>query len=400
MLQGQTVLVTGGTGFIGGRLVEKLVLEEGCNVRVLVRNFAKASRIAAYPVEMLPGAITERDAVAAAIQGCDVVFHCAHDFAPDLEDQRRANVEAARNLAELCLQNEVSRLVYLSSVAAYSPATEGDLTESSPWPPSEDAYVLVKREVESLLRTLHEENGLPVVMLQPTIVYGPFSTIWTLSPVRRLRAGIVPLVNGGDGVCNAVYVDDVVDAMLLAAVRPEVAGEVFLISGEEPVTWKNYYQALERAAGVKSTVEMSETEVRGLLEERQRRRRFSTRVKRRLRSPGTWSLFGQLAVVRAAMKLVPDAVLASAAERWLETGDPKAKGKGPDGRGIQLPNEGAIKIETSKAKARIDKAKRLLGYSPRFDLERGMEVTRRYLEWANLAEIPGGISPLRNAPRI
>jgi len=399
MLQGKTVLVTGGTGFIGGRLVEKLVLEEGSNVRVLVRNFAKASRIAAYPVEFLPGEITDRDAVERAIQGCDVVFHCAHDFTPELEAQRRANVEATRNMAELCLENEVSRLVYLSSVATYSPATVGELTESSPWPPSDDAYVLVKREVERLLRTLYEEKELPAVVLQPTIVYGPFSTFWTLFPVQRLRAGIVPLVNGGDGICNAVYVDDVVDAMILAAERPDVAGEVFLVSAEEPVTWKGFYRALEGAVGVESTVEMSEAEVRALVKEKQRRGRFSSRVKRRLRSPGTWSLLGQLAAVRAAMKLVPNAVLASAAERWLETEDSKAKGAGPSGRRVQLPNEGAIKIETSKARARIDKAKRQLGYSPRFDLERGMEVTRRYLEWANLTERPEAISPLRSAPR-
>ncbi len=292
MLQGKTALVTGGTGFIGGRLVEKLVLEHGCRVRVLVRNFTKAARIASYPVELLPGDITERVTVERAIRGCDVVFHCAYDFTPDLPGQRRANVEGTRNVAELCIEEKVSRLVHLSTVAIYSPATTDELTEDSPWPPSDDPYVLVKREAERLLRNLYEERGLPAVRLQPTIVYGPFSAFWTLHLVRRLRAGIVPLVNGGDGVCNAVYVDDVVDAMILAAVRPDVAGEAFLISAEEPVTWRMFYRALEGAIGVKSTMEMSEAELRALLRERQRRARFSYRLLRRLRSPATWFAAG------------------------------------------------------------------------------------------------------------
>ena len=342
MLQGKTALVTGGTGFIGGRLVEKLVLEQGCRVRVLVRNFAKASRIAAFPVELLPGEITERAAVERAIQGCDVVFHCAHDFTPDLEGQRRANVEATRNLAELCLEEKVSRLVYLSSVATYAPATVDELTESSPWPSSDDANVLVKRDVERLLRHLYEEERLPAVWLQPTIVYGPFSRFFTLDPARRLQAGLVPLVNGGDGICNAVYVDDVVDAMIQAAVHPNVAGEAFVISAEEPVTWKAFYLALERAVGVQSTVEMPEAEVRALLRARQRRGRFSQRVIRRLRSPGTWSLLGELAVVRAATKWVPNAVSARVAERWLETGGRNTVGVDGDARRLMLPSEAVL----------------------------------------------------------
>ncbi|MGI9287253.1 MAG: NAD-dependent epimerase/dehydratase family protein, partial [Pseudomonadales bacterium] len=71
----KTILVTGATGFIGGRLVERLVLEEGANVRALVRNFSSASRIARFPVAMIRGDLTEADKVREAMQGCDVVFH-------------------------------------------------------------------------------------------------------------------------------------------------------------------------------------------------------------------------------------------------------------------------------------------------------------------------------------
>jgi len=388
ILEGKTALVTGGTGFIGGRLVEKLVLEQRCRVRVLVRNFAKASRIAAFPVELVPGAITDRDALESAIHGCDLVFHCAHDFTPDLEGQRRANVEATRNLAELCLEEKVSRLVYLSSVATYSPATVDELTESSPWPASEDAYVLVKRDVERLLRDLHEEKGVPAVTLQPTIVYGPFSTFWTLHPVQRLLSGVVPLVDGGAGICNAVYVDDLVDSMILAAAHPDVTGEKFLISAEKPVTWKMFYQALERAIGVQSTVEMSEAEIRSRIRDRERRSRIAYRVMRRLRSPATWAQLGKVSAVKAAAKIVPDAALEAAAKRWLEHDSRKTVVVDGRARPLALPGPASLQAEKSRSRARIDKAKARLGYTPRFDLERGMDITRRYLEWANVTNNP------------
>ncbi len=79
-LSGKQVLVTGATGFIGGRLVEKLVLEQHANVRVLVRDFSHASRIARFDLEMMRGDITDSSAVTEATKGCEVIFHCAYGF--------------------------------------------------------------------------------------------------------------------------------------------------------------------------------------------------------------------------------------------------------------------------------------------------------------------------------
>lgn len=380
-LQGQTVLVTGGTGFIGGRLVEKLVLDEGCRVRVLVRNFAHAARISPYDVDLLPGDLRDRESVERAVRGCDVVFHCAYDMVPTIGGQRRTGVEGTRNVAELALAEGVDRFVHLSTVAVYDPVAPGDVTEESPWPPSENPYVLVKREAERLLSDLHEARGLPAVILQPTIVYGPFSEFWTLGPVRRLRKarGLVPLLDGGNAPCNAVYVDDVAEAMILAATRPGVEGQKFLISAAEPVTWKRFYRALEAAVGVESTVEVPVEEIRRLRRERERKGTLRHALKRRARDPRTWSRLGKLPGIRTVGRAVPSALLERAAHRWLETDDkPEAR------RRITLPSEGAIEIETSRGRVRIDRARERLGYTPRFDLEGGMEVTKRYLEWANL----------------
>jgi nucleoside-diphosphate-sugar epimerase len=227
-----------------------------------------------------------------------------------------------------------------------------------------------------------------VVTLQPTIVYGPFSTIWTLGPVRRLRNARVqvPLLDGGGAPCNAVFVDDVADAMMLAATRPGVEGERFLISAEEPVTWKRFYQGLEAAVGVESTVEMPVEEIRRLRHEKERKRSLAHGIRRRLRDPATWSRLGKLPVLRTVRRVLPQAVLSRAANRWLDQSPPSGSNGETGARPAQpfLPSEAAIRIETSQARVRIDRARERLGYTPRFDLDRGMEVTKAYLEWANL----------------
>jgi nucleoside-diphosphate-sugar epimerase len=398
-LSGRTVLVTGGTGFIGGRLVERLVLEEGCRVRVLVRNFARAPRIAGFPIEMRSGDITDRSEVEAATEGCDVVFHCAYDFVPTLKGQRRTGVEGTTNVAEAALAAGVKRLVHLSTVAVHWPAADGDLVEDSPWPSSEDPYTLVKREAEERVRALHREAGLPVVILRPTLVYGPFSDFWTLTPIQRLRKGQVPLIDGGNGLCNAVYVDDVVDAMILAALRPGVEGEAFLVSADAPISWRTFLTALETAAGVDSLVEMSATEVRKRIQDAERKRRAVHRVGKRLADPRTLERLGGSPLGRLH-HLFP-APARRTAHRWLmeRYGEPSNGGKaGSRGRRLVLPDENQIALQTSAIHVRIEKARRELGYAPQFDFERGMEATQRFLEWANLS---GGDPPRwrRRGPR-
>src|SRR5207249_8949445 len=208
MFSGKTVLVTGGTGFIGGRLVEKLVLEHRARVRVLVRNFARAARIAHLPIEMLPGDLEDPAAIRAAARGCEIVFHCAYDFAGTKDQQRRAAIESTRGVAEAALKFGLTRMVHVSSFSIYAPMRDGDLTEDSPWPKCKNSYVLAKRDTERLVRQLHRRQRLPVVILQPTLVYGPFSSHWTIAPIQRLTTGLVPLLNHGEGYCNPVFIDD------------------------------------------------------------------------------------------------------------------------------------------------------------------------------------------------
>jgi nucleoside-diphosphate-sugar epimerase len=393
MFSGKTVLVTGGTGFIGGRLVEKLVLEHRARVRVLVRNFARAARIARLPIEMLPGDLADPAAVRAAARGCELVFHCAYDFAGTKDQQRRVAIESTRNVGEAALEFGLARMVHVSSFAIYAPMQNGDLTEDSPWPNCKDSYVLAKREAERLFRQLHRTQRLPVVIVQPTLVYGPFSPHWTLAPIQKLTTGLVPLLNHGDGYCNAVYIDDVVDAMILAAIRPGIDGETFLISGEKPITWKDFYRGFENRLGIHGTVEVVEEELINRMKARRRQRGTLPQLLNLVRHPEVATGLISLPPVRATLKVfkncLPDDrwqtlksfLLASPSENHVLNGS---------GKVLHIPDEMLLGLYRTKTRVRIEKARKLLGYVPKFDFERGMDLTAHFIHWANLvSDAPG-----------
>jgi nucleoside-diphosphate-sugar epimerase len=386
-LAGRTVLVTGGTGFIGGRLVEKLILEQQGNVRVLVRNFSHASRLARFSIDMVGGDISDREAVQKAIRGCDIVFHCAHNSRLSRGPQKQMAVQGTQNLSRAALQEGVSRMVHVSTFSVYGPTLDGHLTESSAWQPSNHPYVEAKRAAERLVLDLYRKEGLPVVVLQPTIVYGPFSKPWTVRPISDLKTGLVPLVNGGGGYCNAVYIDDVVDAMILAATQPDVVGEVFLISGEKPISWKTFYNAFETALGICSTVNITEEKIREMRREQARSKSFTTRLLNWAQDPKTVSRATRMPpipVVLNILKIFLSKEQRQALKSRVIRKRPKGKQNNEAKKAIHLPDDTLLALYRAQTWVRVDKAQKLLSYEPKFDFERGMDLTARFIHWANL----------------
>jgi len=386
-LAGKVVLVTGGTGFIGSRLVEKLVVEQRAHVRVLVRNFARAARISRFPMEMIRGDLTDPESIKRAVNGCAVVFHCAYDFGGNATEQKWVGLKATVELADAVISNKVSKMVYVSSFAVYAPMADGDLTESSPWPSSRDIYVDVKRASERALLERFRKRGLPISIIQPSLVYGPYSTQWTVDTVNKLRTGIVPLLDDGSGYCNAVYIDDVVDALILAGTRPEATGETFLISAEEPITWRQFYGAYEQILGIRSTAPMT---VEELLELREKQRKDSS-LPHRLKSialmPEIFPLLASLPPIptglRTIRRLLSEEQWKSLKARIVQENGTASK-NGARKETIHIPNDSLLVLYRSKTRVCTDKAKLLLGYSPKFSFVRGMEITGQFLRWANL----------------
>lgn len=370
-LKGKKILVTGGTGAIGGRLVEKLFLEQQAEVRVLVRNFSHASRIARFPIEMIAGDIGDESSVDAAVRGCDVVFHCAYDFSGKREQQEKAGVGGTENIAKAVLKHNVSRLVHVSTISVYEPTADGDLDETATKEPCGWTYADTKLAAEQLVLDYHYKQGLPVAIVQPTIVYGPFVPSWTLGPVNQLKNGKVVLVNNGEGWCNAVYIDDVIDAMILAATREEAVGEAFLISGAEPVTWKEFFAAYEKALGIKATISMTYEEIECRLRKQENlfyQTIYMIRDPRRLlRTPLAAKTYNM------AINQIP----------WIPWESIK-NALYTQKNQLFMPDWQQLSLYRSRTRVRIDKAHKVLGYEPRFRFEQGMEMTARFIKWANL----------------
>ena len=397
-LRGKTVLVTGATGFIGGRLVEKLVLEHGAVVRALVRDFRKAIRLGRFDVDLVLGDVTDAPIVSAAARGCDVIFHCAFGATGTVERQRAATVDGTRHLVDAAVAAGVRRFVHVSTLSVYGDLTGESLTESAPRVRTGDVYGDTKLDAEEIVLNAHRTQKLAAVVLQPTVVYGPFGGWWTAGQIDRLKQGRFALANGGDGVCNPVYVDDVVQAAIRAACAEQVEGQTFLVSGPSPVSWRDYYEAFERMLGQPATVALSVDEIR----QRQKQPRaprtiFGWALQVLRERPDIRQRLVNSPILglpyRIASKLAPRKLLNGLKRRVLGAdvvppdAKPSAAGQPPqvlDPRPIIVPDAASLAQFTSRTRVIIDKAKTMLGYAPQYDLSRGMQLTEQWARWAGL----------------
>jgi nucleoside-diphosphate-sugar epimerase len=397
-LRGRTVLVTGGSGFIGCRLVERLIERHGARVRVLVRDVGRASRVATFPVEIVRGSILDGGAMQRAAQGCDTIFHCAYGTAGSQGDRARTNLDGTRRVLEAALAVGARRVVDLSTLMVYGETAAGDLDETAPRRRFGDPYADSKRAAERLAVRWAGERGLPVVILQPTAVYGPYGGVWTELPLRQLATGRVPLIDHGRGLANAVYVDDLVSAMLLAATRDGVEGEAFLISGAESEPWSDFYARFEAMLDVAKGSRlhsMSIAEARSLW----RRHRWQLPSLARVlgshwRSDETFrrELMASREVVMARnlASQLPEGVQqflkrrAKAYQERRRTGFDAAASSSAPTLPTHPPSPRMIAFFSARTRVRIDKARRLLGYEPEFSLDRGMALTAAWARWANV----------------
>lgn len=390
-LSGRQVLVTGAGGFIGGRLVERLVRDCGARVRAQVRGVAGAVRLARFPLEIVRGDVTDRAFLVTAVEDCDAVFHCAYGTRGGRRQRGLVNREGTRRLLAAAAGAGVGRAVHLSTLMVYGLTDDGDLTEEAPRRRSGEVYADSKIAAERIALGFARRGEVGVSVLQPTAVYGPFGGVWTARVLAELRSGRVILVDGGEGLANHVYVDDLVDAMLLAAVEPAAVGEAFLVSSAEPATWRDFYRCFERMVGACRTVAMSAAEAREHWRRFRRARPHApgvlvsaVRGDRELRE----RLFAtsELRVLReAASTLLPE-TRQRRIKRWLGNGNGAGTVGAEGGREPPIHPLGHRSIEFFRARTRvrIDKAAHLLGYRPAWDLEAGMARTEQWARWAEL----------------
>lgn len=241
------VLLTGGTGFIGSHLLEALCAQ-GVHVRALVRRPHDVARVARLGAEAVATNLLAVEALAAAMQGVNVVFHVAAATCARTEaEYQRVNVEGTRAVVEAIrrARPRPRRLVYVSSLAAVGPARAGVPVGPDSVPCPLTAYGRSKLAGERVC--LAASGELEVVALRAPAVYGPRER-HLYRYVRLAQGGVVPVPRGPERRVQFLYVGDLVEALLRAATVPHSTG-VYHVAEPRAYTWGEIVQVLAQALG-------------------------------------------------------------------------------------------------------------------------------------------------------
>jgi nucleoside-diphosphate-sugar epimerase len=237
----EKILISGASGFIGGWLAETLCLSGSAKVRAGIRSWSSGARLARFPLEIVLCDVLDKEQIVRAVNGTKRVIHCATGL-------RDVIVQGTRNMLTVAHQMKISRFVFLSTTEVYGDVS-GEIDETTPYQYTGREYGDAKIDAEKLCWKFHEK-GLPITVVRPPIVYGPFSKDWTLRLAQRLRSGNWGIFEGyGEGRINLVYVADVVSGILLAARNERAAGQAFQLNGPELATWNHYFQRFNDALG-------------------------------------------------------------------------------------------------------------------------------------------------------
>jgi dihydroflavonol-4-reductase len=225
--------VTGGTGFIGGRLVRKL-LERGYEVTVLARNPESAADLEAAGVQIVQGDINNPESMREAMAGSDVVFHAAGWYevgSPDWMNAELINVAGTRSVLRLAHELGVPRIVYTSTVSVFG-NTHGQLVDESfsQGGPFVSEYDRTKWLAHYKVAVPLIAKGAPIIIVMPGGVYGPGDHSWINDAMRLFYQGRMPVIPGPDFTYTYAHVDDIAEGHVLAAEVGKL-GESYVLAG-------------------------------------------------------------------------------------------------------------------------------------------------------------------------
>ena len=246
-----TAFVTGGSGFIGGRLLRRLTAE-GVRVSALARSDAAAEAVGEAGAEPVPGDLGDRGSMAAGAAGAEVTFHLAahvRDWGPR-ETFERINVAGTRNALEASREAGVGRFVHCGTEAAIlAGAPLHEANETMPLRPDSPAlYASTKAKAEALVREADGQD-LRTVVIRPRFVWGAGDTVLLPQLEETVEAGRFAWIGGGGHRTSITHVDNAVEGLVLGAERGR-GGEAYFVTDGEPVVFREFVSALLRTQGV------------------------------------------------------------------------------------------------------------------------------------------------------
>jgi nucleoside-diphosphate-sugar epimerase len=277
-------------------------------------------------VEMIRGDLLDAEAVRKAMNGADVVVHCAAkvgDQGP-VDDYRAVNVEGLRALLEACRGKPLRRFVHMSSLGVYEARHHYGTDESEPLPASHmDSYTQTKVEADRLALEYQHKHRIPVVVLRPGFVYGPRDRTVLPKLIKRMTNGKIHYLGGDRRALNTIYIGNLVDAVFLAVEKPDAVGQAYNLTDGEAVSKRRFFEAVADGMSLPRSKQMLPRWLAGIV---------ARMLERRMRR----------AVARGKQALITPAQF-----KFL-----------------------LLNLDFS-----IEKAKRELGYRPRFTFDQGMRET-------------------------
>jgi oxidoreductase len=247
---GAPCFLTGATGFIGGHLAERLV-REGHRVRCLVRATSDTSLLDALDVELAVGDLTSLSSLLEALDGCRYAFHCGavvSDWAT-AKEIAAINVEGTRHVLEASVSAGVERLVHFSTTDVYGYPGGVAIDEAYHTTRFRNWYAQTKLEAEAEVRRPTAAQSVAAVILRPATVYGPRSKEVVGEIARAIRNRSMLLIDHGRAVAGLCYVENLIDAALVALHHQDAPGQAFNVSDGLDVTWKQFTQDLAHGLG-------------------------------------------------------------------------------------------------------------------------------------------------------
>ena len=318
------MFITGALGFIGAALAASL-RERGMQVRGMDVRADPAMGVVA-------GDISRAGDWQQHARGCETVIHTAAivSLRSGLDDFHRVNVVGTRHALDAAVAGGASRFLQLSSVTVFGNDFPDGVTEEHPVRLLGVPYVDTKIAGEQVVLQEHAAGRLAVTVVRPGDVYGPGSRPWILTPLKEIKRGRLVLPAGGRGVHSPIYIDDLLDGMLAAICTRAAEGEVITLAGGQGVPTGEYFGRIGAMIG-----------------------------RPHMRSAPDWTLLALTGAQAAVDRL-----------------------RGTPGE----VNPNAVRYLTRTGTYSIAKARALLGFAPRVDLEQGMAMTEEWLRARGVLE--------------
>ena len=255
-----TVMVIGGTGFIGRALTRDLVAR-GHDVRVVSRGRTGPFADIADHVETVSVSMRDTDGLAKAMEGIDTVYNLAKSMDKTWDDALINDVGVSVGVAEAAMTAGVRRFVYTGTIASYDMSNPvGRITESTGYASDmsdRNMYARSKAECERRLQQIHQERGLPLVIARPGIVVGEGGPLQHWGIGRWHGAGAVRIWGHGNNILPFVLIDDLTDGLIRMMTQDDIEGQSYNLVGEPMMSGRDYFAAIHDHMGAKLNVSSS-----------------------------------------------------------------------------------------------------------------------------------------------